>query len=82
MFCDNLSSIKLVENSIFHARTKHMGIHYHFIREKVLKGEIQLKNINTTEKVADTFTKSLSDPKVLKFNKKIGLGQLHIEKEC
>lgn len=36
LLCDNLSSIQLAENPTFHARTKHIEVHYHFIREKVL----------------------------------------------
>lgn len=35
LFCDNQSTICLAENPILHARTKHVAIHYHFIREKV-----------------------------------------------
>jgi hypothetical protein len=36
IYCDNITSILLTNNPIFHARTKHIEIHYHFIREKVL----------------------------------------------
>ncbi|KAA3471521.1 Copia protein [Gossypium australe] len=37
LFCDNMSAMRLAENPIFHARTKHVEVHYHFIREKVLQ---------------------------------------------
>ena len=36
LFCDNMSSIQLANNPVFHARTKHIEVHYHYIREKVL----------------------------------------------
>jgi len=36
IFCDNLSSIRLAKNPIFHARTKHIEVHYHYIRENVI----------------------------------------------
>jgi hypothetical protein len=36
IYCDNISNILLVNNPIYHARTKHIEVHYHFIREKVL----------------------------------------------
>ena len=36
LYCDNLSTMRLVENPIFHARTKHVEVHYYFIREMVL----------------------------------------------
>ncbi|XP_039063695.1 secreted RxLR effector protein 161-like [Hibiscus syriacus] len=40
--CDNESAIKLAENRVFHARTKHIETLYHFVREKVLTQDIQL----------------------------------------
>ena len=40
LFCDNMSSIQLANNPVFHARTKHIEVHYHYIREKVLAQEI------------------------------------------
>ena len=40
LFGDNISSIHLATNPMFHARTKHVEIHYHFIREKVLAKEV------------------------------------------
>ncbi len=40
IYCDNISSILLANNSVYHARTKHIEVHYHFIREKVLTKEL------------------------------------------
>ena len=40
LYCNNMSSIQLARNPVFHARTKHIEVHYHFVREKVLAGEI------------------------------------------
>jgi len=67
LYCDNLSAIRLVENPVFHARTKHVEVHYHFIREKVLKEEIELKHVRTENQVADLLTKSLSGSKFESF---------------
>ena len=36
IYCDNLSSIQLARNPVYHARTKHIEVHYHFFRERVL----------------------------------------------
>ncbi|KAK2967198.1 hypothetical protein RJ640_022454 [Escallonia rubra] len=44
LYCDNLSAIRLAENPVFHARTKHVEVHYHFTREKVLQEEIELEH--------------------------------------
>jgi hypothetical protein len=49
IYCDNLSSIQLARNPVFHARTKHIEVHYHFINEKVLAGEIDLIYVNTED---------------------------------
>ncbi|KAJ8747772.1 hypothetical protein K2173_011424 [Erythroxylum novogranatense] len=67
LYCDNQSAIRLAENPIFHARTKHVEVHYHFIREKVLQGEITLEQIKTEDQVADMFTKGLSVNKIESF---------------
>lgn len=40
LYCHNQSAVRLAENPVFHARTKHVEVHYHFIREKVLQEEI------------------------------------------
>ena len=61
--CDNQSAIRLAENPVFHARTKHVEVHYHFVREKVLRGEIQLEQVKTDDQIADIFTKGLGGPK-------------------
>ncbi|KAE8728709.1 hypothetical protein F3Y22_tig00004111pilonHSYRG00116 [Hibiscus syriacus] len=60
LYCDNQSTIRLAENPVFHARTKHVEVHYHFVREKVLQEEIEMRQIKTDEQIVDLFTKSLS----------------------
>ena len=47
IYCDNLSSIQLAKNPVYHARTKHIDFHYHFIWEPVLAGDIDLVYVNT-----------------------------------
>ena len=49
---------------MFHARTKHIEVHYHFIRERVLDGAIDLTYVRTDEQVADIFTKALGAEKL------------------
>ena len=43
VMCDNMSAINLANNPILHSRTKHIEIRYHFIRDHVSKGDIELK---------------------------------------
>ncbi|MCO5609065.1 hypothetical protein L7F22_063286 [Adiantum nelumboides] len=65
--CDNLSSIQLAQNPMFHARTKHIEVHYHFIRKRVLDGSIDLTSVRTNEQVAHIFTKALGAEKLRQF---------------
>jgi len=67
IYCDNISSILLANNSVYHARTKHIEVHYHFIREKVLAKEIDPIHVSTKDQVANIFTKALGTNKLRKF---------------
>jgi histone deacetylase 1/2 len=59
IYCDNLSSIQLGKNPVFHARTKHIEVHYYFVRERVLFGEVELTHVPTNRQIADIFTRPL-----------------------
>ena len=52
ILCDNTSAINLAENPIQHSRTKHIDIKYHFIRDYVQKGDIELSFVNTVDQIA------------------------------
>ncbi len=73
IYCDNISSILLANNPIYHAKTKHVEVHYHFIREKVLAKEIDLIHVSTEDQVADISTKALGTDKLKKFRKMLGV---------
>ncbi len=73
IYCDNISSILLANNPVYHARTKHIEVHYHFIREKVLAKEIDLIHVSIEDQVADIFTKALGTDKLRKFRKMLGV---------
>jgi hypothetical protein len=42
IYCDNQSCIKLSENPVFHDRSKHIEIRYHFIRDYIQRGVVEL----------------------------------------
>jgi hypothetical protein len=67
IYCDNIGSILLAKNLVYHVRTKHIEVHYHFIREKVLAKEIDFIRVNTEDQVTNIFTKALSTYKLKKF---------------
>ncbi|GJX46681.1 hypothetical protein Tco_0271871 [Tanacetum coccineum] len=62
IFCDNTSAIAISNNLVLHTRTKHIDIRYHFIRDHILKGDIELHFIPTQYQLADIFTKPLDEP--------------------
>jgi hypothetical protein len=68
IYCDNINSILLTNNPVYHARTKHIEVHYHFIREKVVAKEIDLIHVNIEYQVADIFTKALTTNKLKMFD--------------
>ena len=70
---DNQSAIALARNPQFHARTKQIGIQYHFVREHVEKQTIVLTYYSTGEMTADIFTKVLAQPSFVKHNLNLGL---------
>ena len=59
IYYDNRSSIQLAKNPVFHAQTKHIEVHYHFVRERVLSSEVKLQYVPTDRQTADIFTKPL-----------------------
>jgi hypothetical protein len=63
IFEDNQSSIALAKNPVFHPRTKHVRIKYHFTRDKIDTNEIRLEYIPSERMVADALTKALPRPK-------------------
>jgi hypothetical protein len=73
--CDNQSCIKLSENPVFHDRSKHIEIRYHFIRDCVQKGTVKLQYVPTGEQIADILTKPLVKGKFVFFRDKLGVVQ-------
>jgi len=63
----------LAKNAAFHERTKHIGVRYHFIREKIEDGEIRVEYIPTADQVADVLTKALAREKHERFVRGMGL---------
>jgi hypothetical protein len=71
--CNNQSRIKLSDNPMFHDKSKHIEIKYHYIRDKVQKGAVKLQHISTYEHIADILIKPLVKGKFVYFIDKLGV---------
>ncbi|XP_019166511.1 PREDICTED: uncharacterized protein LOC109162246 [Ipomoea nil] len=63
LWCNNLGATYLCVNPVFHARTKHMEIDYHFVRDKVASEDFVVNFVSTKDQLADIFTKRLPTPR-------------------
>jgi hypothetical protein len=60
LWCDNMGAKYLSANPVFHARTKHIEVDYHFVRERVARRLLDIEHVSTRDQVADGFTKPLA----------------------
>ncbi|KAB2594907.1 hypothetical protein D8674_030357 [Pyrus ussuriensis x Pyrus communis] len=74
LYCDNLSAMALSSNPVFHSKIKHLDTDYHFVREKVQRGDLMVHYIPTDDQVANVFTKGLHSPIFHKHCRSLGLG--------
>nr|GFA03980.1 hypothetical protein [Tanacetum cinerariifolium] len=73
MYYDNKSAIALCCNNVQHSRSKHIDIRYHFIKEQVENGVIELYFVNTEYQLADLFTKALGRDRIEFLTNKLGM---------
>ncbi|PKU66248.1 Retrovirus-related Pol polyprotein from transposon TNT 1-94 [Dendrobium catenatum] len=73
--CGNTSAIALAKNPVFHARTKHIEIDYHFIRQHIASGEISIHHISSTEQIADILTKQFNPARFHELRRKLTIRQ-------
>jgi len=76
LYCDNKSAISLTVNPILHARTKHVEVDFHFVREKVSSGSLQVRYVPSHCQLADIFTKPLS--RLVHHHMRVKLGICHL----
>ncbi|CAM8885812.1 unnamed protein product [Rhodiola kirilowii] len=73
LWCDNLGSTYLTANPVFHARTKHIEIDFHFVREKAAQGALDVRFISTNDQLADVFTKPATRQMLHRFRNNLNL---------
>ncbi|CAM8952128.1 unnamed protein product [Rhodiola kirilowii] len=59
LLCDNLSATYMSANHVFHQRSKHIKIDYHFVREQVDNGSLIVRHVRSLDQIADIFTKAV-----------------------
>nr|GEY39878.1 hypothetical protein [Tanacetum cinerariifolium] len=73
MYCDNKSAIALCCNNVQHSRSKYIDIRYHFMKEQVENGVIEIYFVNTEYQLTDLFTKSLGRDRIGFLTNKLGM---------
>jgi len=67
IYCDNAAAKLLVENPVYHRRTKHIDVKFHYTREQIKNGLVEVKQVKSSNQLADFLTKNLSYSR-FKFN--------------
>jgi hypothetical protein len=73
LWCDNLRATYLSSNPLFHACTKHIEVDFHFIREKVAMGALDVRAIASGDQIAGIFTKPVTKRMMNRLNSNLNL---------
>ena len=70
VLCDNIGAIYIANNPKNNGRTKHINVKYHFIREYVVDGTVQINFVRSEDNLADPFTKNVGRDSYIKHSTK------------
>ena len=73
LLCDSTSAISVVKNPVLNAKTKHIEVRYHFLRDNIEKGKIALSYVPTRDQLADIFTKPLDQATFARLGGELGV---------
>jgi hypothetical protein len=73
LMCDNVSAISVAKNLVFYKKMRHVERRYHFLRDHIEKGDIEMRYIDTERQLADIFTKPLDSSRFTDLRVKIGV---------
>ena len=75
IFCDNQSCVKLSKNLVFHDKSKHIEIKFHYIRDMVERGAVNLHYVEMDKQIANVLTKPLTRVNFDYFRERLGVIQ-------
>ena len=76
LLMDNMSAIALSRNPVHHDRSKHIDTKFHFIRECIEEGKVEVDHVGTAGQLADIFTKSLGRVRFVELRSALGVVQV------
>lgn len=77
IYCDNVGTTYLYANPVFHSHMKHIAIDFHFVRDKVQSGELQVSHVSSADQLGDALMKPLTWQHLQQFCVKIGVFSRH-----
>jgi hypothetical protein len=81
LWCDNIGAKYLSANPVFHARTKHIEVDYHFVRERVSRRLLDIDFVPSGDQIADGFTKPLPARQLENFKHNLNLARLILRED-
>jgi len=79
LLMDNMSAIALSKNPVHHDRSKHIDTKYHFLRECIEEGKVEVDHVGTAEQLADIFTKALGRVRFIELGSALGVISVHLD---
>ncbi|KAL4564910.1 hypothetical protein LXL04_028986 [Taraxacum kok-saghyz] len=77
IYCDSESAIRICHNPVQHSKTKHIALRYHFIKDHIEEGNIEIHFVKTTDQLADIFTKALAEIPFMNILRGLGMMEAH-----
>jgi hypothetical protein len=73
LLCDSTNAISVAKNPVLHSKTKHIDVHFHFLRDHYEKGDIDLCHVDTQNQLADILTKPLDQAAFARLRGELGV---------